>query len=105
MIQQVESVDSFKKMLEQPYVLMDFFATWCGPCKMLHPVLESLSEKLPDVTVVQCDIDKFPEIAGAFKVHSVPTLYFFKNGTAVAATAGYQPEANLAKFVEQAKLK
>ena len=53
MIKQVESVESFKKIVEEPAVLMDFFATWCGPCKMLHPVLESVSEKAEGVTVAQ----------------------------------------------------
>lgn len=105
MIKQVTSVDNFKEIISEPYVLMDFFATWCGPCKMLHPVLESLSEKVADVTVAQCDIDKFPEIASVFKVQSVPTLFFFKNGTPVAATAGYQPEPSLVKFIDSAKQK
>lgn len=105
MIKQVESVESFKQIIEEPAVLMDFFATWCGPCKMLHPVLESVSEKAEGVTVAQCDIDKFPEIASAFKVQSVPTLFFFKNGTPVAATAGYQPEPQLMQFIDQAKAK
>lgn len=86
-------------------VLVDFFATWCGPCKMLHPVLEAVSEKAEGVTVAQCDIDKFPEIAAAFKVQSVPTLFFFKNGTPVAATAGYQPEPQLMQFIQQAQAK
>lgn len=62
MIKQVESVESFKTITEEPAVLMDFFATWCGPCKMLHPVLEAVSEKAEGVTVAQCDIDKFPVI-------------------------------------------
>ncbi|WP_242325228.1 thioredoxin [Faecalibaculum rodentium] len=105
MIKQVESVESFKKIVEEPAVLMDFFATWCGPCKMLHPVLESVSEKVEGVTVAQCDIDKFPEIAAAFKVQSVPTLFFFKNGTPVAATAGFQPEPQLMQFIQQAQVK
>ncbi len=105
MIKQVESVESFKKIVEEPAVLMDFFATWCGPCKMLHPVLESVSEKVEGVTVAQCDIDKFPESAAAFKVQSVPTLFFFKNGTPVAATAGFQPEPQLMQFIQQAQAK
>jgi thioredoxin 1 len=105
MIRQVTGVEDFKAIINEKYVLMDFFATWCGPCKMLHPVLETIAEKNPDVVVAQCDIDQYPDIAGAFKVQSVPTLFFFKEGTPVAATAGYQPEASLQKFIDTSKEK
>ena len=107
MIRHIDSVDTYKEIVgKHPEVLVDFFATWCGPCKMLHPVLETASDKLEGkVVVAQCDIDMNPEIAGAFKVQSVPTLVFFKEGKPVLATAGYMDENGLMKFIEAAQAK
>lgn len=106
-IRHIDSVDTYKEIVEKhPQVLVDFFATWCGPCKMLHQVLETVSEKLEGkVVVAQADIDKLPELAGAFKVQSVPTLIYFKDGKPVLATAGYMDEAGLMKFIDAAQAK
>ncbi len=106
-IRHVDSVDMFKEITTaHPEVLVDFFATWCGPCKMLHPVLESASEKLEGkVVVAQVDIDQQQDLARAFNVQSVPTLIFFKDGKPVLATAGYMDEASLMKFVQAAEAK
>lgn len=106
MIKQIESVDDFKTTVAGPAVLIDFFATWCGPCKMLHPVLEKVADKLAGkVTVAQCDIDKQSEIANAFGIQSVPTLVYFANGKPVLATAGFMPEDGLMQFIEKAQAK
>jgi thioredoxin 1 len=106
-IRHIESVDMFKEIVGQhPEVLVDFFATWCGPCKMLAPVLETASDTLEGkVVVAKVDIDKVPDLASAFNVQSVPTLIFFKDGKGVLATAGYMDEAGLLKFVETAEQK
>lgn len=106
-LRQIESVDMFKQLIEsQPAVLIDFFATWCGPCKMLHPVLESVATKLDGkVVIAQVDIDKEQALASAFNVQSVPTLIFFKEGKPVLATAGYMDEASLMRFIEAAQEK
>ncbi len=106
-IRQIDSVNTYKELIENnSQVLVDFFATWCGPCKMLHPVLESVSEKLEGkVVVAQADIDQQGDLAAAFKVQSVPTLIFFKDGKPVLATAGYMDEAALMRFIEAAQAK
>lgn len=106
-IRHVESEADFTEIVNQyPEVLVDFFATWCGPCKMLHPVLETVSEKLDGkVRVAQVDIDQHQNIAGAFNIQSVPTLIFFKGGKPVLASAGYMDEAGLMKFIEAAQAK
>lgn len=106
-IRQIESVEMFKQLVDQePAVLIDFFATWCGPCKMLHPVLESVAAKLDGkVVIAQVDIDKEQALAGAFNVQSVPTLIFFKEGKPVLATAGYMDEKGLMSFIEAAQAK
>lgn len=107
MIRHITTVDEYKEIVEKhPEVLIDFFATWCGPCKMLHPVLETVSDKLEGkVVVAQIDIDKNQDLAGAFNVQSVPTLVFFKDGKPVLATTGYMGEADLMKFIEAGEAK
>ncbi len=72
-------------------VLVDFFATWCGPCRMLAPVLDELATEKA--------IDASPEIAAHFNVTSVPTLILFKDGEAVKQTVGAQPKQNLLAFI------
>ncbi|RHO53538.1 thioredoxin [Ruminococcaceae bacterium AM07-15] len=75
--------DQFDEVTNQQgkKVLVDFFATWCGPCKMLAPMLEELSEKLPEnCEIVKIDVDQNPEAARKFRVMSIPTLILFENG-------------------------
>lgn len=84
-------------------VLVDFFATWCGPCKMMHPVIDQLHNKLGDkVRILKVDIDKNRRLAAQYHVRSVPTLIIFKNGELKFRTAGLQPatalEAELEKY-------
>ncbi len=77
-------------------VLVDFFATWCGPCKMLHPILEELSGELPETQqIAQLDIDQNVPLARKFGVMSVPTMIFFKNGKAIAKMVGLQEKQNI----------
>ena len=71
--------------------LVDFFATWCGPCKMQGPVLEQVKNELGDtVNIIKVDIDRNPELANVYRVQSVPTLIMFRNGEAVWRAVGLQ---------------
>ncbi|MDF1738910.1 MAG: thioredoxin [Verrucomicrobiales bacterium] len=84
-------------------VLVDFHAQWCGPCKMLAPVLEQLAEeKDGEAIIAKVDIDAAKDLAARFEVRSVPTLIVFKDGEAVVGTRGAQPKAALASLIEQA---
>jgi thioredoxin 1 len=74
-------------------VLVDFFATWCGPCKMLSPVVDQLSEEIPDVKFVKVDVDEAQELAGRYNVMSIPTLAFFKDGKLANTIVGVQPKS------------
>lgn len=80
----------------EPLVLVDFFATWCGPCKMLAPVLEELAAKIGEkVHIVKVDVDESSDLAMRFQIMSVPTMILFQNGKAVKQIQGYQSAAAL----------
>lgn len=86
---------------EKP-VLIDFFATWCSPCKMMHHVLEELHEKVGDkARVIKIDIDKNQELAAIYNVRSVPTLMIFRNGELKWRTSGVQPIQTLEQELEK----
>ncbi|MGN0301854.1 MAG: thioredoxin [Anaerotardibacter sp.] len=77
-------------------VLVDFFATWCGPCRMMAPVLDQISDEVADSAVVyKVDIDENPQLAAQFGIMSVPTLMVFKEGKAVNMFVGMQPKQTL----------
>lgn len=83
-------------------VLVDFFATWCGPCKALSPILDELAEKVKDVKIVKVDIDADSDLASEYRVMSVPTLKIFKDGEVKESLMGGRPleelEAKLAEY-------
>jgi thioredoxin 1 len=82
-------------------VLIDFWAPWCGPCRQLAPVLDSLSEEMKDkVTIAKINIDDHPEAAGKFNVRGIPTMILFKNGQAVETKVGALPKSALAEWIE-----
>lgn len=96
----MESFDDIIKS-EKP-VLVDFFATWCGPCKMMHPILEELHEKIGDkARIIKVDIDKNEQLASVYNVRSVPTLMLFKNGKMEWRTAGVQSAETLEQVINQ----
>ncbi len=93
---------SFTAETSQGLVLADFWATWCGPCKMIAPVLEELDKEMGDtVKVVKLDVDENQETAGKFGVMSIPTLILFKDGEVVDKVVGFQPKEALAELVSK----
>ena len=74
-------------------VLMDFWASWCGPCRMLSPIVDEVAEERTDVKVGKVNVDQQPELAGEFGVMSIPTLLVFENGKLVRQAVGARPKA------------
>lgn len=90
-------------MKENQSVLIDFYADWCGPCKMVGPLVEQLSEKHSDVAIVKVNVDNNPEIAQIYGVMSIPTLVAIKNGNVVKQTVGFMPMESLEELVALTK--
>ncbi len=90
----------FEEIVKNGYTLVDFFATWCGPCKMLAPILEELDSEFENVDFVKVDVDEENELAARFGIMSIPAVYMFKDGEVVAKTGGFQPKAQIKSFIE-----
>ncbi|MCL2540780.1 MAG: thioredoxin [Firmicutes bacterium] len=83
-------------------VLVDFYATWCGPCKMLNPVLEAVSEAVGDkVVIAKCDIDKSMEIAQEYELMNVPTLILYNNGEEADRAIGFKQKNQLLEMIKK----
>ena len=85
---------------DQP-VVVDFWATWCGPCRMISPIVDQMAEKYAGrVNVVKCNVDESSEVPVKFGIRNIPTLLFFKNGELVDRLVGAVPQAELEKKIE-----
>lgn len=82
-------------------VVVDFFATWCAPCKMLAPILEEISEEVKEAKVVKIDVDENPLAANLYHVSSIPTIKIFKDGELKDSKVGFQPKEFLQEAIEE----
>lgn len=102
MLKHIKDSAEFNNETAKGKVLVDFFATWCGPCKMLSPVLEKVASEHEDLTVLKVDVDEVGDVATQYGIRSIPTLILFEDGKAVDMKLGYMPEESVLRF---AKLK
>lgn len=98
MIKHVESVSEFRKEIQSGTVLVDFFATWCGPCQMLSPIIEELDKK-HNIKVLKVDVDELGDLAREFRVMSIPTLVVYKDGKMTKKELGYMPLERLEALI------
>ena len=93
---------TFDELLkDEKLVIVDFWAVWCGPCRMNAPILDQISEEMADkVSVVKCNVDDCEDVAMRFRIMNIPTLLFFKNGEMVDRTVGAMPKAALVEKIE-----
>ena len=88
-----ENFDSVRTS-EKP-VLLDFYADWCGPCRMVSPIVEEIAEENPQYLIGKVNVDKGPELAQQFQVLSIPTLAVIKNGNVITQSTGARPKADI----------
>ncbi len=81
-------------------LLLDFYADWCGPCRMLSPILEEIADEREDVAVGKVNIDELPDLANAFGVYSIPTLVLIKEGKIVEQSIGFKPKEMLLALLD-----
>ena len=91
--------DNFAEVTANGRVLLDFWATWCGPCRMVAPIVEEIAEENEQITVGKVNVDEQMELALQFGVTSIPTLVVLENGKTVATAIGYRPKAELEKLL------
>lgn len=92
---------NFQELLQDPrLVIVDFWATWCGPCRMLSPILDEVEEEMSDkILVVKVNVDDADEIAMNYRIMNIPTLLFFKDGQMVDKTVGAMPKPALVQRI------
>ena len=101
MIKHITTIEDFDESINNGLVLVDFFATWCGPCKMLSPVLEEVAKEKKDLTVLKIDVDEMGLLAARYGIQAIPTLLLFKNGQHIETRMGYQNKNQLLAFINQ----
>lgn len=85
----LEKEQEFNNLIENEKVLVDFYATWCGPCQLISPIIEEIAKENKNIKVIKIDVDKFPELSRKYGIMSIPTLMVFSEGKEVKKHIGY----------------
>ncbi len=92
---------NFSEFIKNDIVVVDCYASWCGPCRMLAPIIEELSEEMPEILFGKLDVDANPKTATQFGIMSIPTILFFKNGKHIDTMVGFAGKEPLKRKIEQ----
>ncbi len=92
--------EDFKELIKEGIHLVDFYAEWCGPCKMMMPVLENIQDK---IDIIKVNVDEHEDLASEYRVMSIPTLIFFKDGEILNELVGFIPEEDLLEIINGLK--
>ncbi len=95
------NTDNFEETISSAdgTVLVDFWAQWCGPCKMMASVLDEIEAEHPEITVAKVDVDENPEISSQYQITSIPTLITFKDGSPAAVSVGFKPKNEIEQML------
>ncbi|MCF0110923.1 MAG: thioredoxin [Erysipelotrichaceae bacterium] len=96
--------EEFVQLTAQPgYTLVDFYADWCGPCKMLGPILEEIGEEMPEIRMGKLNVDDNEDIAIQYQVMSIPLVCLFKDGRLIGKSLGYKPKEDMVDWIQGCK--
>lgn len=99
MIVHLEELKQFDELVTKGTVLVDFYADWCGPCRMIGPVLEDIAKTETDIVILKVDVDQFGQLAQKYSVFSIPTLLLLKEGVPAGTRVGYVAKQPLLRFI------
>ena len=94
------NTQEFDQIITSGITLVDFYADWCGPCKMLGPIIEELDNEFPDIEFIKVNVDENMDLADRYSIMSIPTVYIFKDGTLIGQRQGYRDKSGVKAFIE-----
>lgn len=97
----LEKESEFNELISKGTVLVDFYADWCGPCRMINPILEEISKEKKDLEIIKVNVDNCESIARTYGVMSIPTLIVFKDGKISGSNVGYMEKEEIVKLLEK----
>lgn len=95
--------ENFNKIINSGLTLVDFYAEWCGPCKMIGPILEEIADETKNINIIKINIDEHSDIAKKYGVMSIPTLIMFKDGQEIDKSVGFMPKEDIIEFINKNK--
>lgn len=96
-------IENFEQEIKDGLVLLDFYATWCGPCKMMHPIIDGIINTYSDVKVIKIDVDMNQDLARSYSIMSIPTLMLLKDGELVEKNIGFTSSDVITNWINQHK--
>lgn len=100
MLKELET-ENFNEEIKDKLVLVDFYAVWCGPCKMMHPILDQVKDIYPGLKIIKVNVDEHEDLTRQYGVMSIPTLILFKDSSVVEKNVGFMPLENIKLWIDR----